>query len=400
MPSKAFARWAVFLIGYLFAGAFPVWAESPLVTRGFKHFYNLEYGEAIADFSQFIAEAPDVPDGYNHLAQAILYRDMFRAGALESELVTGNDPFLRRPKVDASPEDQRQFDAAIRKAVDLANARLAENPRDTGALYALGVSYGLRSNYGFLVRKAWHDALRDATTARKFHTRVTEIDPSFVDARMVQGLHDYIVGSLPLHLRMLGFLLGFHGNREDGIHEVELVSRTGSLNRIDAEIVLCAIYRREKRQREAIPLLLDLMPRFPRNYLFAMELAQMYSDSGDAKDALGVLDRLEAQKRKGTRRLAGLSIEKIWYAKGNIQFWYNDLDAALANLRKATAAKDPDLNTGVLAWMRLGQVYDLQGERDLAVEAYRQAADFAPDSDAAKESRGYISTPYRRKRGT
>jgi tetratricopeptide (TPR) repeat protein len=217
---------------------------------------------------------------------------------------------------------------------------------------------------------------------------------------MVQGLHDYIVGSLPLHLRMLGFLLGFHGNREDGIHEVELVSRTGSLNRIDAEIVLCAIYRREKRQREAIPLLLDLMPRFPRNYLFAMELAQMYSDSGDAKDALGVLDRLEAQKRKGTRRLAGLSIEKIWYAKGNIQFWYNDLDAALANLRKATAAKDPDLNTGVLAWMRLGQVYDLQGERDLAVEAYRQAADFAPDSDAAKESRGYISTPYRRKRGT
>ena len=68
----------------------------------------------------------------------------------------------------------------------LAQARLQTNPRDTGALYALGVSYGLRGNYDFLVRKAWRDALSDATAARKAHTRITEIDPANIDARMVQ----------------------------------------------------------------------------------------------------------------------------------------------------------------------------------------------------------------------
>ncbi len=394
MQSAACVRLASVLIGCLL----PAWAENLLVTKGYEHFYNLQYDEAIAEFSALVANDPADPAGYNHLAQAILYRDMFRAGALESELVTGNNPFLRRPKVDASREDRARFDDAIRKAIKLAHARLAENPSDTGALYSLGVSYGLRANYNFLVRKAWRDALRDATTARKYHSRVTEIDPSFTDARLVQGLHDYIVGSLPLHLRMLGFLLGFHGNKDEGIRQVELVAREGKANRIDAEILLCAIYRREKRPRQAIPLLQDLMHRFPRNYLLPMELAQMYSDAGDKGNALGVLDRLEERKRAGARGFAGLRIEKIWFAEGNIEFWYNDLDSALSNLKKAVAAaEDLDLNTGVLAWMRLGQIYDLKDKRALAIEAYRHAVAFAPDSDAARESRRYLSTPYRRK---
>jgi len=248
------------------------------------------------------------------------------------------------------------------------------------------------------VRKAWRDALRDATAARKAHDRVTEIDPSNVDARMVQGLHDYVVGSLPLSWRLLGFLIGFHGNKEEGIHEVERVARTGNVNRLDAEFLLCAIYRREKDSARAIPLLEDLIGRFPGNYLLRMELAQMYSDIGKKAEALQTLERLRSLKIKGVSSLATLPIQKIEYAEGNIDFWYNDLDAALANMRLATAgAEEMDLNTGVLAWMRLGQIYDLKGQRTLAVAAYRRAIQFAPESEAARESRHYLGVPYQRK---
>ncbi len=70
----------------------------------------------------------------------------------------------------------------------------------------------------------------------------------------------------------------------------------------------------------------------------------------------------------------------------------------LDNMKRVAAkAEDLDLNTGVLAWMRLGQIYDLKGQRSQALEAYHHAIDFAPDSDAAKESKGYLSSPYRRK---
>lgn len=388
-------RVALFLF---LCGATVALAEDPLASKGFQHFYNLQYDDSIADFSRQVAEQPNEPAGYNHLAQAILFRDMFRAGALESELVTGSNPFLRRAKVDASPADQRRFDQAISRAMELAQARTRQNPKDAQAFYALGVSYGLRANYNFLVRKAWRDALRDATAARKYHSRVTELDPGFIDARLVQGLHDYLVGSLPLHWRLLGFLIGFHGNKDEGIRTVELVARKGKVNRIDAEILLCAIYRREHRPQRAIPLIEDLIPRFPRNFLLPMELAQMYSDLGDKEKALAVLRRLEGLKRSGASNYPALRMERIRYAEGTIQFWYNDLDAALANMKKVAAAAEAlDLNTGVMAWMRLGQIYDLKGERTLALDAYRRAVAFAPDSDVAKESRQYLASPYRRK---
>jgi tetratricopeptide (TPR) repeat protein len=335
------------------------------------------------------------------VAEAILYRDMFRAGALESELVSGANPFLRRPKVDASPEDQRRFDSAIARAVELSQERLNRNPDDTRALYALGVSHGLRANYDFLVRKAWRDALRYATSARKCHARVTQLDPNVVDAMLVPALHEYVVGSLPWHWKVLGFLAGFHGNKELGIRQLEIVARKGALNRLDAEILLCAVYRRERQPQKAVPLLHDLIDRFPRNFLFAMELAQMYSDLGDKQKALAPLHRLEELKRADAGAYDKLRFEKIWFAEGNIQFWYNDLDGALANMQKAAAAaEDLDLSTGVLALMRLGQIYDLKGQRALAVKAYRRALAFAPESDAAKVSRGYLESPYRRKRAS
>jgi tetratricopeptide (TPR) repeat protein len=46
--------------------------------------------------------------------------------------------------------------------------------------------------------------------------------------------------------------------------------------------------------------------------------------------------------------------------------------------------------------MRLGQIYDLKGRRQEAIQAYRRAIAYAPESDAAKESRRYLITPYRR----
>jgi tetratricopeptide (TPR) repeat protein len=369
----------------------------PLIQKGFDHFYNLEYDEAIAAFRQYIAKHPDEPRGYNHLAQAILYREMYRTGALETELVSGNNPFLRRPKMNPSPEDQKEFDDAIRRSMELSQARLKENPRDTQALYTLGVAHGLRANYNFLVRKAWMDALRDATQARKLHNRVTELDPNFTDARLVQGVHEYVVGSLPWHWRTLGFLVGFRGNKQQGIRILQEVAERGEVNKLDAKVLLCAIYRRERKPELAIPLIQELMAAYPRNYLLYFELAQMYSDAGDKDKALETLARLEHLRNSGAPGFARVPMEKIYFARGNIQFWYRDLDQALENIRKAAARADHlDLNTGVLALMRLGQIYDLKGRRQEAIQAYRRAIAYAPESDAAKESRRYLTTPYRR----
>ena len=374
-------------------------AQDPGVAEAFDHFYNLEYNEAIDGFERSIRARPDAPDRYNHLAQAILYREMFRSGALESELVTGSNPFLRRAKMNPPAGDQKRFDDSINKAIQLAQAQIKRNAQDTRAMYALGVSYGLRANYNFLVRKAWRDSLRDATSARKLHSRVTEIHPKFIDARLVLGVHDYVVGSLPFGWKMLGFLVGFRGDKALGVRTLQNVAQNGDLNRVDAEVLLAAIYRRERNPKAAIPLVQNLLRRYPRNYLLRFELVQMFADAGDKASGMRVLDEVEKLKRSGAPGYARVPMEKIWFSRGVLQFWYWDLDEAIDNLRRVAARLDDlDLNTAVYACLRLGQAYDLRGRRAEALAAYRKAIALAPDSDAGKESRRYLSNPYRREK--
>src|SRR5258705_13310621 len=96
---RTVALWA--LIPMLAVGQ-SVRVEDQRVEPGYQQFYNLEFPEALATFHAEVAQHPNSPDTYNHVAQAILYREMFRSGALESELVTGSNPFLHREGLNPS----------------------------------------------------------------------------------------------------------------------------------------------------------------------------------------------------------------------------------------------------------------------------------------------------------
>jgi len=174
------------------------------------------------------------------------------------------------------------------------------------------------------------------------------------------------------------------------------VASQGKSNSMDAKVLLCVIYRREEQWSAAAPILEELIRRFPRNYLLRFEQAQMYSAIGQKNNAIESLQKVAELKKSGAPGFGGLPAEKIYYQIGNIQFWYKDYALAADNLNKAVAgAAALDLNSGTLAWMRLGQVYDAMNRRELAVEAYRKAIAFAPQAEAAKESRRYLSSPYR-----
>jgi tetratricopeptide (TPR) repeat protein len=213
----------------------------------------------------------------------------------------------------------------------------------------------------------------------------------------VQGLHDYIVGSLPWTWRTLGFLIGIHGDKEKGIRTVQNVAHNGRLNKVDAEIFLGVLYRRENQPKQAVPLVQDLIRRYPRNFLLRLELAQMYSMGGDGKSGLDALEEVVRLKQSHAPGFDRLPWERIYYQQGSIQFWYNDLDRSLENMKKVTAhSEEVDLNTGVLAWLRMGQIYDMKNRRPEALDAYRKAIAFAPQAEAAQDARKYLGTPYHR----
>ena len=102
--------------------------------------------------------------------------------------------------------------------MQFSQARIAKNARDTVALHALSVAFALRANYGFLVRKSWRASLSDCTQARKYDRQVTELEPDNYDARLLQGGYVYLSATLRGTLRALGFMAGFHGDKQRGLH--------------------------------------------------------------------------------------------------------------------------------------------------------------------------------------
>ena len=188
-----------------------------------------------------------------------------------------------------------------------------QHPHDIPALYAFSVAHGLRANYLFLVEKEWMAALHESIAGRRANNENRSL-PGFVDGHLLSGLSHYVVGCLPFYLRALGAVNGFHGDKEDGIRELQGVAASGILNRYDAEVVLAAIYRRERRPKDAIPLLKDLATQFPRNHLFRFEEVQMYSDMGDKNSALQVIAQIHncavtgsPATRTSRRRKSGIS---------------------------------------------------------------------------------------------
>src|ERR1700722_17808129 len=114
---KALAAFLLMAAGTLCA------APNPWIQEGDEAFYNLDYDQAIASYEKAVTGGPDDPVFHNHLAQALLYREMFRDGALESELVSGNNSFLRRPKMEPSADVERRFFSEIDKSMQLSQAR-------------------------------------------------------------------------------------------------------------------------------------------------------------------------------------------------------------------------------------------------------------------------------------
>ena len=382
-------------LGLIWLLACPLAAD--VVGDGWDHFYNLEYDAAVECFREAIETAPDNPLYHNYLAQAVLYQELYRLGALESELLTGNDHFTRHEKLRPDPAVTAGFLGAIDRAIELAGARLQTHPRDQDALYALGAAYGLRTNYRFLVQKSWRAAAGDGSAARKYHNQVVELNPRHYDALLTQGAYDYIIGSLPWHVRLFSYLVGKSGDKQRGIRTVELVAQKGDRNRVDAQVLLAIVYRREKQPEKAVRALEPLIRAYPRNYLFRLEKGHMLSDLGRKEESLATLREVEQLALSGRPEYSHIPLEKVYYEIGNVQFWYNDLAEALENMRRVTRSAKLDLHTGVLAWMRTGQILDLTQRRSEALEAYRQAIRFAPQTAAAEESRRYLSSPYRRK---
>jgi hypothetical protein len=210
------------------------------VSIAINHYRNLEYEAAKQQLRGWIDTHPTDLRASNYLATATLYNEMFERGVLESSVYGEGGDIFKASKVAVTPSFQQELFSILDKSQQLAEERLKNNPNDKDALYWAGVSHGTRATYHFALRKEYMPALHEASAAYKYHSDLLRADPNYVDAYLVVGMNNYVVGSLPWYVKVLASLTGRHGNREEGIRQVQRVTEKGSFAREDGQVMLAS----------------------------------------------------------------------------------------------------------------------------------------------------------------
>src|SRR5579863_3700284 len=113
--------------------------NDPLNRSAFDHFYNLDYDHAVQEFDQVLQRHPDDPFAVNHYLTAVLFRELYRMGALNTGEYA-NDTFIRAAHRPADPKVERQIKDLVQRALQLEEKSLSANSQDVDALCARGVT--------------------------------------------------------------------------------------------------------------------------------------------------------------------------------------------------------------------------------------------------------------------
>ena len=242
-----------------------------LRTEGYVALYNLDYEGARKRFREMLRIAPDHPAGAQCLAASLWVEQLNQSWELKATLYSTKAYTEGKQKTDATLT--AEFRKWIRQTKTLAQAKLRQNPRDIEALYFLGAAEGLDAAYAAAVERKYRSALKSGSDAVDRHKEVLKLAPDFRDAELTIGLQNYIVGSLPLPLKMIAGTMGVRGSKKRGLETLERVSVEGNWARDLARVLLIDLYKREKRWKDAVATARVLSEKYPRNYLFKLQMA-------------------------------------------------------------------------------------------------------------------------------
>src|SRR5208283_1675063 len=360
--------------------------------KGFDNFYNLEYDKSIREFEAALQAHPDDPFAVNHLLSAVIFKELLRIGALDTEAYA-SDNFLDKKNLQPlDPKVRDRVNQLSTQSTALSEALLAKNPKDVNALYARGVARGLRTTYMGMAEHAWIPALRSAVGARHDDEKVLEIDPNYVDAKNLLGMDLYVVGSLSWPVKVAASVVGISGNKQKGLDYLREVAAHGDPEVAwDAKIALALFLRREQIYPEALQLVGGMYQAFPRNFLVATEYAHLLNAAGQGPQAVAAYQKIVAGCRGNAFNVCRMEIPA--YGLGEAMKGQRDFQGAEeAYELAASTALDPDFKQRAI--LKAGEMCDAMKKRDAALEKYKAVIAANSGTESAERARHYMKQAY------
>ena len=359
--------------------------------------YNLDQDVALAEARAAVAAAPDESSAHRALAAMLWLDVIFRRGTVTVDHYIGGLGGSPRTFPKPPPAVDAEFKQTVQRAINLASKRVEANPNDVQARFDLGSAYGLQASYMASVEGSMTSAFMSARNAYNAQEEVLNRDPKRTAAGVVVGTYRYLVSGLALPSRMVAYIAGFGGGKEEGIRLLETAARDqGTL--VEARTALVLIYSREGRHADAYRLLGELVAAYPRNRLFVLEQGSAAIRAGKHAEADAILSAgLQALDRDTRPRMPGE--RALWlYKRGLARFSRDRRLEATADFQDALRNTPADWVRG-RALLTMGKIADLNGQRADAVANYRTAREvgtLAKDTAGAAEATRLLSRPFSR----
>jgi hypothetical protein len=373
---------------------------------GVEALYNLDYDKSRKAFSEIDRLYPDHPAGPQLLAAGLWAKSLYGSRRLQTSLYS-SESFYTKGDDKVDPKIVTEFRNLTREAKRRADAQLKKNPRDIEALNFLAAIAGIKASFEESVERRHFAALRDGSEAVDRHREVLKLDPTYVDAYLTIGFYDYVVGSLPLPVRLLAGIAGARGSKKRGLAALERVAKEGRWSADDAKSVLLLLYRREKRYKDVLAVARELGTKYRLNYLYRLEAA----DALVAQAALERKTNNEAAAAKAEQEAFSIfedllndrsvhdrvsrALDLVHFKYGEVLLAAGQGGRAAREFLAATKVERAEPAIVTMSHLYAARSFDLAGKRDDALAQYRQVLARPDIFDAHDGAKKGLREPFK-----
>jgi tetratricopeptide (TPR) repeat protein len=365
----------------------------PQVRQAYQRFYILDYDGALSRFEKIQAQNDTNPLAVDYVLDAVIFRELYRLDLLDTTFYA-HDGFLNgKHVVAADPAVADRVNSLFTRAVTLSEQNLSKNSEDVDSLFARGWARSLRAVYVGMIDRSFVSALHVALQARSDNEKVLKLNPRYIDSRLIVGVHQYVIGSLPFGLKLVAGAAGITGSKQKGLDDLRQAGAQGVITSVEARTALGLFLRREAKYDEAIKVTKSLVDEYPRDFLFRLELANLTKDAGRGKEAILQYQQLLAQAKKAGY-FPSAHLELAWFGLADTLQGQKEYAEAAEAYNQATLQPTISIDLKSRCDLNSGKMYDLLNERDMALRQYQVVLRQDGESAQADSARKYLKSPF------
>lgn len=357
----------------------PIKQYSEQVLQGIELIYNLEFEKAEKIFAEIRARDPKSPIGHFFLGMTLWWKMML--------------------DIDNTKYDD-EFCNFMEKTIEVCEERLERNSEDVEALFfkcgSLGFRGRLRAN-----RESWLKAASDGKDALPIVNKLQKLDKDNYDILFGLGLYNYYAEVIPEKIPAVKplALLFPKGDKLKGIRQLELAAERSRYARSESLYFLLQIYYiYEKDYAKAIDYAKRLYQKYPRNVVFHTFLGRALASGGYWQEAEAVYNDVLQKSKSGAENYGERAAREAHFHLGVAMMNSRKIAQAMEHFRYAeTLSKKIDKEPSAyqaLTTLRLGMIYDLQGDHNAAVAHYKKVLQMKDYQNSHQLARTYIEHPF------